>query len=286
MVAKGRFSLSWLPATGRLVLGGLADLLYPPCCFICSSALSRPEAKVCAACTGSLVGDPDAACPRCAATIGPYANVTQGCPACRDEPLAFHRAVRLGPYQGVLRESILRMKGSSGQTLARVLGNFWAEEADEQLRALHADVVVPIPLHWRRWLKRGYNQSEVLARALARHLRIPCRPRLLRRIRHTPYQTFQTPSGRKDNVRGAFVGRVATDMRDRTVLLVDDVLTTGSTCTEAARALLRIGVGQVVVAVLARAHDGLAGGSDPAGRGPEGGEVPGIHDVPKTSPAP
>jgi predicted amidophosphoribosyltransferase len=110
------------------------------------------------------------------------------------------------------------------------------------------------PLHWWRHWQRGHNQSEALARALARRLGVPCRPRWLRRVRHTPRQTQQPPSARADNVRGAFRARRGAPLAGTTVLLVDDVLTTGSTASEAARALRAAGAGRVVVAVLGRAQ--------------------------------
>jgi predicted amidophosphoribosyltransferase len=105
-----------------------------------------------------------------------------------------------------------------------------------------------------RRLRRGYNQSEILARPLAGRLRLPCRPGWLRRGRRTPQQTLQPPAGRRENVRGAFRARAGAGLRGRTVLLVDDVLTTGSTAHEAARALRQAGAARVVVAVLAHDH--------------------------------
>jgi ComF family protein len=120
------------------------------------------------------------------------------------------------------------------------------------LREAGADVVIPVPLHWWRRFRRGYNQSEALASRLAYRMRLPCRPGWLRRIRHTPQQTAQTPSERRENVRGAFRARSWARLRGKVVLLVDDVLTTGTTCNEAARALRGAGAAQVVVAVLAR----------------------------------
>jgi ComF family protein len=134
-----------------------------------------------------------------------------------------------------------------------VVGELWAGCAEGRLHALGADLVVPVPLHWRRRWQRGYNQSEALARPLAARLGLSCRPWCLRRIRHTPQQPSQRAAGRLENVRGAFRARGGV-LAGRTILLVDDVLTTGSTASEAARALRQAGARRVVVAVLARAH--------------------------------
>jgi ComF family protein len=146
------------------------------------------------------------------------------------------------------------MKHTNGEPLAAALGNLWAAHASDRLRQLAADVVVPVPLHWwRRWW-RGYNQSEALAKVLAAHLHLPLQCRWLRRIRNTPRQVQQTPAERPTNVRGAFRATKLAKFRSKTVLLVDDVLTTGSTASEAAGALRDAGAARVIVAVLARSQ--------------------------------
>jgi ComF family protein len=114
--------------------------------------------------------------------------------------------------------------------------------------------VIPVPLHWRRRWQRGYNQAEALARALAGACGFPCRSHWLARVRHTPAQHLLSPSARRANVQGAFHARKRPELAGATVLLVDDVLTTGTTCSEAARALRDAGVRKVIVAVVARAE--------------------------------
>jgi ComF family protein len=151
----------------------------------------------------------------------------------------------------LLRELILRIKQPNSEMLAEMLGVLWAEHAQARLREIGADVVVPVPLHWRRRWSRGYNQSETLAQALAERLGLPCRPRWLRRVRNTPFQTEQTPAERRANVQAGFRARPRPQLHGRTVLLVDDVLTSGSTASEAARALRAAGAARVAVAVLA-----------------------------------
>src|SRR5438309_4703811 len=143
----------------------------------------------------------------------------------------------MGPYDGLLRDLILRVKQSTGELLAELLAALWAEHIEARVRSVNAQVVIPVPLHWwRKWL-RGHNQSEALARALAKRLRLPCPAHWLRRIRNTPRQVQQTATFRRENVRHAFAARPRLELKDKTVLLVDDVLTTGSTASEASKAL-------------------------------------------------
>ncbi len=237
----------------RAILQGLLHLLYPGACHVCNVPLPPDAGPFCAECHNALTVDPQGQCPRCAGTVGPFAQVAEGCRHCRDTCFPFDRVIRLGPYEGRLREIILRMKHSSGEPLAELVGETWAECSDAQLRSLGADLIVPVPLHWLRRWRRGYNQSEALARPLATRLGLSCEPGCLRRVRNTPLQPSQSAAARRDNVRGAFVAR-GRALTGRKVLLVDDVLTTGSTAGEAARALRRAGARAVVVAVLARAH--------------------------------
>jgi ComF family protein len=234
---------------------GLLRLVYPGLCNVCGAPLPPEQERFCTSCRTALTTDVFSTCPRCAATIGPFALATlrDGCTHCASASFRFERVLRLGVYDGLLRDVILRLKHLSGDGLAELVSELWAEHAEAALRDLRADVVVPVPLHWRRRWQRGYNQSLALARGLAARLRLPCRPAWLRRVRHTPQQTQQSPSARRDNVRGAF--RAGTKLAaGQTILLVDDVMTTGSTANEAAAALRTACAARVVVAVLARAQ--------------------------------
>jgi ComF family protein len=242
-----------LATAARFLTQGVLQLLYPRLCWACGQPMSPGPSGFCAPCLGALTTDPHATCPRCAAPVGPHVPLVDGCTHCRGVAFGFDRVLRLGPYEGLLRELILRLKHHTGEGLAEVLAELWADQAATALRATGAELVVPVPLHWWRRLTRGYNQSEALARILAARLGLVCRSRWVRRVRATPRQMQQTPSFRKENVRGAFAARAYPGLKDKTVLLVDDVLTTGSTASEAARTLKSAGAGSVVVAVLARA---------------------------------
>lgn len=250
-------SISWrdhLTNLGRHVLIGARHLIYPECCLLCGQPLAAEQTHFCSLCRSDLFTDPEATCPRCAGTIGPFAVIDGRCQACRKESFAFEQVIRLGRYEGLRREVILRLKNQRGEGLAELLGEHWAEERAAFFQALHVDVLVPVPLHWLRRWQRGYNQSAALCRGLATRLGLPYQTSWLRRVRNTPRQTSQSPAARKVNMRGAFRSRAGAPLHGRTILLVDDVMTTGATASEAARALRAGGAGRVIVAVLARAQ--------------------------------
>jgi ComF family protein len=227
--------LDWLAGAAREIGRGVLHLVYPNLCHFCGCSLPESIATFCPNCQAGLFTDPHPVCPRCAGTIGPFAVVTNGCTLCRGESFGFERVLRLGPYDGDLREAVLRLKRHTGEGLAELLGERWAERDQARFEEVQAAVVVPVPLHWRRRWQRGYNQSEALAR-------------------NTSIQTLHSPSLRRENVRGAFEVRRAVRLDGITVLLVDDVMTTGATASEAARALRKAGAARVVVAALSRGH--------------------------------
>jgi ComF family protein len=250
---SGRSWLATLAAAGRFLGCGLGQLLYPNTCRVCGEALAPEAGAFCARCRAGLLADQAETCPRCAADVGPFVTLEEGCTRCRHRRFAFNRVVRLGRYEGLLSEVVLRLKHHSGELLAEALGALWAKRVAPELRRLGPHIVVPIPLHWRGRLRRRYNQSAVLAEALASALALPCRPRLLRRVRMTAPQHHQkTLAAREENVRGAFAARTPARLQGKHILLVDDVMTWGCTADEAARLLRAAGAAEVTVAVLAR----------------------------------
>lgn len=234
----------------RSLVAGLADLIWPRACFLCARHGDAPGC-LCANCRAELLADTAETCPRCTTTIGPYTDVSNGCLRCRGTQFQFTAAIRLGTYDGRLREAVLRLKHQNGEALAEEIGRTWAAARGAQLTAHRPAVVVPIPLHWRRHWWRGYNQSAAVARGLANVLNLPCQSNWLVRARPTPYQRAQSAAARWENVRGAFRVRRKVRIPGSSILLIDDVLTTGATADAAAGALRQAGAAQVLVAVLA-----------------------------------
>jgi len=176
------------------------------------------------------------------------------CVGCRGRRFHFDTVVPLGVYRDQLRSAVLKMKRPSGEPLACALGQLLVLRRKEKLTQLRPQWVAPVPMHWFRRAMRKTNSPELLAEQIARGLGTAFAPRLLRRRRNTRLQPDLAPGERFHNVRGAFEVGAACDVQGARVLLVDDVLTTGATASEAASVLRRAGADMVAVAVVARAE--------------------------------
>lgn len=247
---------AWLLRSGRRGAGLLLDALLPPQCLTCDAPVGAPG-QFCAACfrrTG-FVTDP------CCACCGrPFGSAMQGgasglCTDCREHPPAWTAARAALRYDDQARRVLLPFKHGDRIETARALAPHMARAGATLLRA--ADWLVPVPLHRRRLLSRRYNQSALLAQALARLSGRPAVLDGLRRTRATPSLGHKTGTERRAEVSGAFVVRPsrAGQIADSRVLLIDDVMTSGATADACAHALLAAGAARVDVLVAARVAD-------------------------------
>jgi ComF family protein len=219
----------------------LADLLLPASCLLCGA--DSDGGALCAGCAGDLPPLPAAHCPQCAE------QTTHGerCGACLKDPPAFARCIALFRYEFPVDRAIQALK--YGHQLA--FATWFGERLAEALQDSRHDRVMALPLHPERLRERGFNQSAEIARVLARRRRLPLDFASLARRRATPAQAALPLRERARNVRGAF--ECTADLAGQSILLVDDVMTTGATLREAARVLSLHGAAQVDVAVVARA---------------------------------
>ena len=170
------------------------------------------------------------------------------CRRCRSGLTGYDYAYSYGFYEGPLRKMIHHFKYASVEVLAGPLGEMMVRALPLDLQV---DMIVPVPLHWRRRIWRGFNQCELLARPLESRLGVPV-VQALRKSRHTETQATSTPQKRRSNLTGAFVLAGKEIVKGKRVLLVDDVLTTGATVMTCSALLRRGGARSVTVLTLAR----------------------------------
>lgn len=192
--------------------------------------------------------------PRCETCSQPYDGMTSDfiCPNCRGEEFSFVCAVTVTRSHRAVRDAIHRLKYNREMWLARVLAEIQREGfADPRLADIKFDALVPVPLHARRLRERQFNQAAILAEHLSKTSKIPVRE-VLRRTRYTGTQTRLNRKARRQNLRDAFSLRQDAVVTDLDLLLVDDVLTTGSTLDACAAILLENGARSVRALTVAR----------------------------------
>ncbi len=239
----------------RWLAGTLLDQLYPPVCLACDAPVATAD-TLCASCFRELRPITAPLCPVLglpfAVSIGPEARSAE---AIADPP-PFDRARSAVVYNDVARALVGKLKYGDRPELARFCARLVAQAGHELWDA--EAVLLPVPLHTSRQFSRRYNQSTELARALSRITGMAVEPRLVRRQRATRQQVGLSASARQRNVAGAFKAQpdVAARLNGRRVVIVDDVITTGSTVKAVTRALKSAGVDRVDVVSFARVVTG------------------------------
>ena len=225
------------------------NLLYPPTCLLCHAPL--PSGAVCEECAIAMPEREAPVCVRCGIGLPGAFDAVALCALCRRRPPRFEMARAPWRYAGSLQDAVRQFKYHHRWRIGRWLADGMSRTAASSLPLSEISVVLPVPLHWlKRWL-RGWNPAEALAASVARSLGKPCRPSTLRRTRWTATQTRLGWQARARNVREAFAARPRL-VRDQTVLLIDDVLTSGATANACALALRQAGARRVFVLTAAR----------------------------------
>jgi len=228
------------------------SLLYPATCTICGKSVRAGE-YLCNNCEAKIIRIVPPFCETCSEPFeGSITNIFT-CANCAHRTIYFDAAVAAYRGRGIVREIIHEFKYAH-QIHLRHLVACWLRAAldDERLRDCHFNIIVPVPLHPARQRERGFNQASLLAELLSAQTAIRSKP-VLERIRYTTTQTALDRSERMENLHNAFRLRKNADVRGLRVLLIDDVLTTGSTLNECARVLKRAGAMSVHAATAARA---------------------------------
>jgi ComF family protein len=249
MLANTHTRTVWAVAKGVLRL--TADMLFPPRCPSCQSYVSA-DGNFCAPCFSKLrmIDHPLCAC--CGIPFSVAVDADTRCPSCLDSPPEFDVARAALVYDAVSAPLVSALKfHDQWANMARYVQMM--QRVGQPLFA-GADILVPVPLHWRRLWRRKFNQSALLAYGISAQSGIPCQPTLLQRVVYTKPQMRLDREARLRNVKPAFAvpAHAMAALTDKVVVLVDDVVTTGATANACAKALKAAGAKEVRVVALAR----------------------------------
>ena len=233
----------------RRMLEAAVAVVYPQGCLACraEATLGHP---LCPDCATLLRQAAQRQCPKCGATPGPHAAIGKTCPKCHGRKYSFRRAVACGPYDGPLGAIIRDYKYRHQTHLAETLSDWMIQALKRQ--DVTADIVVSVPMHPLKVFQRGFDHAGLLATKVSRRVGSPRLKRVLRRKTIGPDMVGLGYDARRRVAGQAFAVHPDTRLQGRSVLLVDDVLTTGATASECARLLRVAGARTVSVVVVAR----------------------------------
>lgn len=206
---------------------------------------------MCAACQSRLMPRTSGFCPRCGMLFILASEPVSACLNCRLSPPPWRQTFLFGAYEDLLKDLVLRFKFHGQLGLGLVLREMLASALLNRANP-HFDLITPIPLHHKKLRSRGFNQSLELAKGLADSVSGTINAQALIRVRNTPAQHTLPRAQRIHNLKGAFTAQPSL-VRGRSILLVDDILTTGATARAATKALLKAGAKDVSLLILARA---------------------------------
>ena len=233
---------------------GLRAIVYPKTCLSCRKKLAEKadDGFLCSQCRGKIKKNLPPFCVSCGRQLDKRWFAKNICPACQKNNLSFDRAYSPCAYEGVVRELIHKFKYNGkehlGEPLSRLMSEFIREYS---LPIDYIDCIIPVPLHKTRLREREFNQSEVLSRYLAQEFNKELVSNAIERFRHTRTQTELETHQRASNVKNSFRVTDPQAIKGKFILLVDDVLTTGATSSEAAAALKSAGANIVFVLTIA-----------------------------------
>lgn len=224
--------------------------LAPPRCRLCRAPLyDHANPYLCPQCLAAVMWAGKGACRGCGFPAGPHASLGNNCHRCRNRKLNLTAAAAVARYRGAIRQLVISLKFRGETELSRSMAGLMATRL-RQVDLPNIDIILPVALHPMRKRIRGFDQAWLLAKHLAGFTGIPAGEGLIERVRHTTPQATLRREARVSNMSGAF--RASARLSGTSVLLVDDVMTTGATMSECARACREAGTRRVSALVFAR----------------------------------
>lgn len=222
------------------------QMFYPLRCPVCDDIVTPYGEKICLECMPKLKLLTAPWCMKCGKKLS---EEEEYCADCTRIHHNFIQGRALYEYSSVAR-SVYRLKYAKRQEYADFLGGEMARYLGDFIRQVQADALVPVPLHKKRQKKRGYNQSQLLATAISKYTRVPIEDKLIQRCKNTKPLKLQNPVERQNNLKKAFI-IAKNDVKLKTIIIVDDIYTTGSTIDEMAAILKQAGVERIYYITLA-----------------------------------
>ncbi len=237
------------------MMPNLLDWIFPKKCLGCREFLFSSQEELCVTCQEKWPSLKPPYCSQCALPFETSPTINHLCGDCLRHEKQCMSVCASGVYEKILHEMIVRFKYHGEESLAKFFGSQMVMAfSQKQKDQIEIDLICPIPLHIKKLRERGYNQAQWLAKEVGKNLKVPVDPFILIKKQHTGSQTQLTGVDRYENLKGVFGVQDVSKIKDKTILLIDDVYTTGATVEWASHVLLKAGASQVMALVIARAR--------------------------------
>lgn len=258
-----RIGFGKIVASVLRVFRRILDFVFPQNCIACDGGIQEAKHFLCADCKADIGFISQPYCFQCGVPADlsyAFPHEEFECGVCRKNPYQFDQARSLGFYDTVLRTTIHHFKYRRQMGVLPEMDRLLEKYFEENLDFCQGFTVAPVPLHFNKMKERGFDQAFLIARQVARALKLPLEGGLLRRVKATEPQATMTRTERARNIKGAFEVNRPELITGKNILLVDDVFTTGATVNEAAKVLKKNGAGKVYVFTLGRVVVGKGSG--------------------------
>ncbi len=228
------------------LLGFIADIIFPPICPVCNKIMPIMAGDICPECEKKLTFVAEPYCMRCGKPVDETQEYCEDCTR-RDHAYDEGRAVLI--YDEYMSKSIYRFKYNGKREFARFYGRVMTQCLHDKIRQWRVEVVIPVPVHKSKLRQRGYNQAGLIAQQISKRLKIPVKSDIVIRQTATKVQKNLGFTARQNNLKNAFKV-IPNSVKYKSVLIVDDIYTTGATVDAMARCLKKAGVEKVYFATL------------------------------------
>lgn len=225
----------------------LVDIVYPPRCAVCNTILPLGQRGICSNCASKLEYVEEPFCLKCGKPIDDDSKEYCSCCLSKDHLYIQGRAVFV--YDDAMRKSIYRFKYNSKREYASFYGQILYDRLGEKIMSWEPEALIPVPIHKKRMHERGYNQATLIANELSKHLKIPVENHIIVRKTYTQKQKDLAADERENNLKKAFIVN-KNSVKLKSVVIVDDIYTTGSTVDAISRVLIEAGVEKIYFVAL------------------------------------
>lgn len=235
------------------VLNGLGKVVFPPQCPGCSEILYPDTGQIfCSDCNEKIKFIKGSICSICGTTFPDSPAENHLCGECLGKKPYFSHARAVFSYENIILNAIHQFKYKRDMSIGEIMSSLMADAFFPDIEFTDYSLIIPVPLHIKRLRERGFNQSLILANAIGKKRQIPVSFSLLKRRKFTLTQTGASRNERRQNIKDAFEVSDKSKIKEKNVIIVDDVYTTGSTANECAKTLIKAGAQKIAVLTLAR----------------------------------